>query len=401
MTSSRQRAACGCCLRFALAFACLALGQHAHAQDPPPPAVPPATNGATRESQLLAPDAFPDPPSSAPASAVEPDAAEPEPSATKLPPRLRAFLPSALGVRVERCATPTFEVDTLAHVLDIELVALGIGEPASDAVQPALLTLSLPACGDELRIELQGRGQIAVDSVRVSELESVGRERALALATIERLAPLWSQIVEAASRPQLRPVLEPPAPEPDQPNRELHAAFGVGFAGAPSYEVRLTLDYELAPALYLDASLLYATEAGRRILAQVVSASGSSALTATVQAHAIVGHLALEGRIGDGKPIHMFVASGLTAGAAIADGQLEGTLPAHEGHLAPSSTGAPLLLTGLALGVRAPLGANLIASARFDARYIIIGPTFWALDVKVIEWTGLGFGAGIGIGYVF
>jgi hypothetical protein len=320
-----------------------------------------------------------------------------------LPARQRALLPRALRVRVERCATASFELEALEHGLDIELVALGIGEPSSTASQPVVLTLSLPACGDELRIELQGRGQMAVDTLRASDFEGIGRERALALATIERLPLLWTRVLEAASRPQPLPVHEPPAHTSVELRRELHAAFGVGFIGAPSYELRLTLDEQLARSLFLDVSVSYATEAGRRILAEVILAggTGSNSISATVQAHAVLAHLGLEGRVGDRGPVHLFVASSLSAGFAFADGELEGVLPASQSHLLPSDTTAPLVLTSLSLGLRVALSARLIASARVDGRYILVGPTFSAIDVPVIEWTGLGLCAGIGIGYGF
>jgi hypothetical protein len=321
----------------------------------------------------------------------------------------RSPLPEALSVRVEGCPAPPFQIDALAHVLDIELVALGIGEaPASTPVEasaqpPALLTLSLPGCADALRIELQARGQLAVETLRPSDFEGIGRERALALATIERLAPLWARVVEAADRPSppAAPPPEPLPPPPPAPTRELHVSFGVGFLGAPSYEARLTLTQKIAPALRLDFSAVYATEAGRRILAQVIGPLGTRDISASVHAHAALAHVGLEGRLAEDSAVHLFLASGLAAGVVFADGDLEGELPENQAHLAPSNATAPLVFTSLALGFRVQLGADLLASARIEARYMLLGPTFSAIDLPVIDWTDPGLGVGIGLGYGF
>jgi hypothetical protein len=134
--------------------------------------------------------------------------AQAQAQAPPLPRHVRVSLASP-------CTSALFDGPAYLRALDVELFTLGVSRlapGAPDAVDPAgpqiELTVSSPDCRSELLLSLHAGERADAHVVRVSELPTLGRERALSLLSVERLQRAWPELagVELSSAPEPTPV---------------------------------------------------------------------------------------------------------------------------------------------------------------------------------------------------
>jgi hypothetical protein len=300
--------------------------------------------------------------------------------------------------------------------LDVELFTLGVSRlapGAPDAVDPAgpqiELTVSSPDCRSELLLSLHAGERADAHVVRVSELPTLGRERALSLLSVERLQRAWPELagVELSSAPEPTPVEKTavsPKPaatgEPGARSRQAvpartalasasrERAPGQGALSAglrlsatdPLASLGLSVDHALSRSLALGGALGWRSET-----MGPSDATDAYSVTLGPRAELALAQLGV---------FELTTAVGLLAGAAWVV-----TARAGDAGGRITSSPAPLGLATLALGTRAVVAYDVFVQLGVTVEYALLGARFeTSRGRSLADLTGARFGAYVGIG---
>jgi len=320
-------------------------------------------------------------------------------------------LPSGVALSIERCASPSFDVDAYSRALEVELIVLN-AQPVAPGVTREL-TVRVPGCGDELQVSLQVRDDQASETLRASDFAGVAQARALALATIEALRVLAARLqaslpepsapaaappespapatlpegpapseappsseptpaAEPASEPVAEPEPAPPQPEPaaepsppaqpsgPAPWLEIYAGAAAGLFDGLDTQLEAGAAFALQRSLWLEAEVALG------------QASDSTDL-GVLDAIALTLAASLELRLRPVAPLELSFGAGLRGGVAWASTDSE--LSLAQGNRERSTT-APLLLAFVELGAALELGQGLIVGLFVEPGYGLVAARF-------------------------
>jgi hypothetical protein len=321
-------------------------------------------------------------------------------------------LPDRLRLSIQACASSPFDAAAYADLLRVELTALGIAAPGSGAADPTApeLIVASPSCDQRLVLQIRTGERTHDDTVRLDELPALGRERALALATVERLQRAWHVLATAPEAPATSPpspanatpaaatpaapapnaasARTPPAPETDvdEASAAGQGALSVGLrisTVAPLASVGLNLDRWLSRRLALGGSLGWRGE--------------HEGVAAGSDAHSVVLGPRLELLLLSLDVFELAAAVGLEAGVGWVVAPRAGQPDSRV-----SSAPVPLALAKAALGLRALLAYGLFAQLGVTTDFALIGATFETRGgQRLADLTGGRFAAFVGAGTRF
>jgi len=341
-------------------------------------------------------------------------------------------MPEQLSVELERCAGLPFDAAAYLESLDVELATLGVGAAAPAPQMPALVVRA-PDCDARIELSLRIGERTQVEQLRSDEFQGPGRERALALATIERLRQSFAALsaasasaapVAGAATPAAVPAPAPasqsaptstPAPQgapaptaSAAPRRTPSGSFGrstrAGASGAassiaarsalsaalrfssvsPLSSLGLSVDHTLTRVLALGGVLAWNTERTGLDAAR----SDGHALTLGPRAELSLldlGALAFAGTLGLAPGLAWVVTE--RAGASSAR---------------VSSSPAPVVLATTSLAVRASLALDAYAQLGVAADWALLGARFASPGGRrLAAFTGLHGAVFVGVGTRF
>ena len=342
--------------------------------------------------------------------------AEAQAVAPVLPARLRVTLAAP-------CSPPLFDADAYLRALDVELFAVGVARIVQQAAgapeASAELTLSSPDCREQLLLDLGWGPRHSQHALQASELPPLGRERALALLSVERLQRAWPELESAEPAAEPAPVNAPPpaaattppaAPKPPPRARpgtrakrpppargaERDAAAnrrapgqgalnaGLRFStAAPLASLGFTLDRTLSRRFALGGALGWRSE--HEGLADAEDATDAYSVTLGPRVELSLAQL---------DAVELAAAMGLSAGVGWVITAREGDSEARV-----SSSPAPLGLATFGLGVRAVLAYDVFVQLGATLDYALLGARFEAQSGRdLAELTGARFAAFVGAG---
>ena len=327
-------------------------------------------------------------------------------------------LPERMRVSVQPCAALPFDAEAYLGALRVELVALGVAvvEPAAPEVNAAVLeapgpqpapipelSLSSPECDERLQLRLQLGAETRDTSLQTGELPALGRERALALLSVERLQLAWPTLSAQPNAPTSAPAPNTPNVSPKaapgaQPKSARDAgarrargeqltlgqgalSAGLRFsAAAPLASLGLTLDRSFSRRLALGGALAWRSE--------------NEHLADATDAHSLTAGPRLELSLLELGGVELTAALGLVAGVAWVITERSGASEAR----VSSSPAALGLATGM-LGVRATLAWELFLQTGLAVDYALLGARFESAGGRrLAELTGARFAAFVGMG---